>query len=170
MWTTIIAVSCVVAMIVGPIMMLQPSRQQRRIARVRTLAAKQGLRVRLGQNPTSGEPRHMAIYCRAIEDLKSTAEKIQPWCVSRQSLEHELNFVNDWDWVANTQASEALQKILPQWLSDLPAPIRAVEVSGHSVCLYWTEACWHKGADVEDSLQKCVEFIDAELQWLIAQL
>ena len=168
MWTTIFAVFLVSAMIIGPIMMIQPSQRQRRLARLRTLAAKQGLRVHLGQNPAGGEPRQLALYSMAV-DSAQVDRAPQPWCVGRQSLEHEINLIADWDWIGELRASKAVTARLIEWLPSLPAPIRAVEVTPHSVVLYWTEACWQREARWEDSASACLAFMESQLYWLYEQ-
>lgn len=170
MWPMIIASVLVVAMLVGPIMMLQPSRRQRELARVRLLAAKHSMAVKLVQNPASGEPRQLAVYSRGVEDCRTYGgRKPAPWILARQHLEHELNFASGWDWVGEKRAPAALQEILKPWLTALPAPIRAVEVTAQTVGFYWTEACWQHEADPEDAMQACIEYLDAEIYWLVAQ-
>lgn len=165
MWPVVIASIFVVVMLVGPIMMLQPNKQQRRLARLRSLASKQDIRVRLGQNPTNGEPRQLALYSRPLGELPAGV-KIRTWCLGRQSLEHELNFLAEWDWVAGSRASEYVQHELKPWVQNLPAPIRAIEVTESSVIFYWTETCWERQPRWEDSMQHCLETVDVELRWL----
>ncbi|WP_075185243.1 hypothetical protein [Teredinibacter haidensis] len=165
MWATIIAFCLVVVMVVGPIMMIQPSRRQRRVARLRELAATRQLRVKLSSNPVSGEPRQLCVYSHAVETT-SHKDKLRPWMLARQSFEHELNFVADWDWVGRNRVAEGKQRELCEWVQMLPAPIRAVEVTEHSVSLYWTEACWHREARWQDSIELCLNFIEHELNWL----
>jgi len=165
MLPTFIALCLVVVMIVGPIMMVQPSRYQKRLARLRTLAAKRGLRVRLGQNPAPGEPRQLAIYSHAIETNKRL-QKIPTWSLARQTLEHELNFATGWDWLCERQAPKVLHEPIQQWLMALPASIRVVEVTEHSVGVYWTESCWHKEPRWELSVDKCLNDVDQFLHRL----
>ena len=163
MWVTVVAVVFVVAMLVGPIMLMQPSPQQRRLAKIRTMASKKGLHVRLGRNPASGEPKELAVYS-LFETNKRLSYK--PWCLARQSLEHEINFLEDWDWVSGNHAPDNIHQRIKQWLPKLPAPIRAIRVSEQSVSLYWTENSWFENAQAETSAPSCIDFIEAELYWL----
>lgn len=165
MWPIVIALVLAVAMFVGPIMMLQPSKQQRRLARLRSLAGKADLRVTIGQNPTHGEPQEIALYEKFLYNLPKGVKPL-PWCLGRQSLEHEINFLADWDWIGGNRASEYVQHELRSWLQALPASIRALEVTPSSVIFYWTESCWERQPTWEASIQHCLEAIEVELRWL----
>lgn len=166
MWVTVIASVLVVAMLVGPVMMLQPNKQQKRLAKLRSIANKRDLRVRIAQNPASGEPRQIAVYSfRVPRELGDS--KIKPWSLSRQNLEHELNFVADWDWVGAARPPKELRAAIREWLLELPAPIRAVEVSDVVVEFYWTEACWHRTDKWADAAHHCIGFIEKKLHDLV---
>ncbi len=146
-------------------MLMQPTAAQRRLARIRALAAKKGLHVRLGRNPASGEPKELAVYS-LVEAKKG--ESYKPWCLARQSLEHEINFFEDWDWVSGTHAQDKIHEALKKWLPNLPTPIRAVRVSEQSISLYWTESTWFEDASAQSSAQKSIQFLEDELQHLLA--
>jgi len=156
MWVTVVVV-LVVALMVGPIMMLQPNRSQRHATRLRALAEKHKLHIRLGQNPASGEPRELAVYSRSVNP--KTEGSLRPWFAARQALEHELNFAEDWDWVRGGHAPEKLHAALKDWLPTLPAPIRAVVVTDQSVGIYWTERFWLQRENWDDSAQESVAYI-----------
>lgn len=168
MWVTIIACVLVVAMLVGPVMLLQPTTQQKRLAKLRSIANNSDLHVRITQNPASGDPRQIAVYSfRVPRDIGEP--NIKPWCLSRQNFEHELNFVADWDWKDAARPPKEKRDAIRSWLMDLPAPIRAVEVSDVAVEVYWTEVCWHRSDKWEDAAHHCVAIIDKKLHDL-AQL
>ncbi len=164
MWLTVIAVIMVAAMLIGPVMLMQPTAQQRRLARIRNKAAKRGIHVRLGRNPASGEPRELAVYSLIETEQRST---FKPWCLARQSLEHEINFFEEWDWVAGDHAPGKIHQQILKWLPKLPPPIRAVRVSDQSVSLYWTEGCWVEGNSNDSAEEKCMVFLESELRWLL---
>ncbi|ACR14201.1 conserved hypothetical protein [Teredinibacter turnerae T7901] len=168
MWQIILVLVFVVAMVVGPVMMMQPNKQERRLARLRSLAAKRGLRVNIGQNPANGEPHQIAVYSRLLPPPPKSVERPQ-WCVARQSLEHEINFSADWDWVAANRPDAALQAALKPWLLELPAAIRAVEMRESAVSVYWTESCWERQAQWQDSIEGCLGTIAKQLDWLAAR-
>lgn len=167
MWVTVVAIIMVVALVVGPIMMLQPNAHQTRLARLRSLALKNGLQVHLAQNPASGDPRQIAVYSFRLPPQNIGRITLRPWCLSRQNLEHELNFFADWDWVGAGRPKREQRQDLRNWLLELPAPIRAVEVEEQMVSVYWTESTWFPDDSWEIASKKSIDFISTRLLRLL---
>jgi len=170
MWITVVAIVLVVAMLVGPIMMLQPNSHQKRLARLRSLAAKHGLQIHIAQNPASGDPRQIAVYSFRLPPGDYNHITLKPWSLSRQNLEHELNFFADWDWVGAGRPNREKRQPLRDWLLELPAAIRAVEVEEHRLSVYWTESGLFSDEDWEVSSSKSIDFIAARLLKLLQLL
>ncbi len=142
LWVIIVVIA-VVAMVLGPIMMLQPNAAQRGQEQLRRRAMELGLRVRIislpRQNTDMDTPSAMPVY--SLPDEAPSEEEIRPeWLLMRTPYAHEAHFMGNWQWHANGRASPKEQVALGAILPQLPASVRAVEgnVQGHG--FYWSES------------------------------
>jgi hypothetical protein len=128
---------CTIALVVGPVVMMQPSQRDRKLSQLRLAAAEKGLRVRLATfNGPSGK-QSLAVYSLA---LLSVETQRQEWTIQRQAFAHELHFEPQWDWMDKQHpAAKPLHSILHQYLSSLDQSIMAIEMTQTSIGVYWTE-------------------------------
>ena len=138
----IIVVIAVVAMVLGPIMMLQPNAAQRSQEQLRRRAMELGLRVRIislpRQNTDTETPSAMPVY--SLPDEAPSEDDIRPeWLLMRTPYAHEAHFMDTWQWHANGRASAHEQMVLEAILPQLPASVRAVEASIQGHGFYWSE-------------------------------
>lgn len=138
-WTLVVLLG-VVAMVVGPLMLLQPSARERRQAELRERARQEGIMVSLRALPR--QTTDMETPSR-IPAYKRPAGKgggpTSPWMLVRAAYWHEAHFLGSWTWQGPGRASAREQQWLTQQLPGLPQSVQAVagDVKGWSV--YWTE-------------------------------
>lgn len=153
-WTWIIII-LVVAMAIGPVMMLQPSAGMNRLAKMRTAASQLGLIVRVakkGEFPVSG-----AIYSLPLSK-EIRQKKIQEnWCLKKLTHVHDIHFCDNWDWDGDGRAEKGVQALLGNELKQLPEGIYSLEFRASGLGMFWDEKC--RGMDE----QKAVEAIKARL-------
>ena len=142
LWIIIVLIA-VAAMVLGPIMMLQPNAAQRGQEQLRRRAMELGLRVRITslpqQNTDIETPSAMPVY--SLPDEAPSEEDSRPeWLLMRTPYAHEAHFMGTWQWHASGRASPHEQMALEAILPQLPASVRAVEanIQGHG--FYWSES------------------------------
>lgn len=156
MWITIIAIGLALAMMIGPIMIMQPSQRQRRLARLRELALECGLKVRTLNMPQgsvrAGEA--VSLYCLPLSNEKPQKET---WLLLRQAFSHGAHFKDDWDWADDREAPPAWHAALQQALAELPASVVAVEAGGFSLGVAWLESTGDKRP--EDAVAEIAQWL-----------
>ncbi|MGH1373748.1 MAG: hypothetical protein ACRBBW_17030 [Cellvibrionaceae bacterium] len=138
MWLPIIICLGVVALLLGPILLMQPSAGQRREARLRQRAAEQGLRVHLQVPPAGTEvPRHIKsvpMYCLPWTE-QGDARHL--WSLVKKKYEHELHCAGQWDWSVACESRD-VNAVLPA-LDSVPPKVVAVAGGPQGLCVYWSE-------------------------------
>ncbi len=151
MWVTWLFVFFVIAMVVGPIMMLRPSPSVSKLANMRTRASQKGISVRMPSREkhvpgTQGPGLAGAIYSLALTPvLRKQSEGLGAWCLKRQSHDHEIHFHKRWDWEGNGKISDALKPAIILQLDELPESIEMLEFNITGVGVLWDERC--RGAE-----------------------
>lgn len=135
-WSVILILLLVFAMMLGPIMMLKPSRRQQQIAQLRQTAARLGLRVEL---QTLGG-RQLAVY--SVAWPREAGQKFPGvgWALDKAGYEHGIHFDGRWQWRDKRAAPEPLQAGLHEALRHLPAGVEAVEATPLGLGCLWTES------------------------------
>lgn len=146
MWTAIIIVCLVIAMMVGPVMLIQPSRRQRRLANLRAVAVVHGLKVRMKWMPDGNvrAGQQVALYYQNWPDNKTLKNT---WLLARQPYSHGLHFAENWDWTNERAASPEWQETIRRALPALPDSVVAVEAASQSLGLCWLEQTGEKSAE-----------------------
>ncbi len=146
-WVLVIIVG-VIAMVVGPIFMLQPSARDRRLSQLRQTAAQKGMSVRLGSLALTSGKRTLAVYSLAMP--KSTQLQVN-FSLIQQGFIHDLHFNQQWDWANKKQIAPAkYQRVLFALLDQLDVDnlnkhILGLEFTPTSVGVYWDE----RGMEIE---------------------
>ncbi len=138
MWTAIVIICLVVAIMVGPIMMMQPTKRQRQLATLRKSALAHGLKVRMMTMPPGSvqEGESVAVYYHSWPDNKTLKNT---WFLARQSFSHGAHFDDTWDWIDDKPAAAPWQAAIRAALPALPESVIAVEASSHSLGVSWLE-------------------------------
>lgn len=142
LWLIVIVIA-VVAMVLGPIMMLQPNATQRQQEQLRTRAMELGLRVRISslpkQNVDTETPAATPVYYLPVEAEKGKKGR-SGWLLIRMPYTHEAHFQGDWQWHGHGRASAAETAVLKEVLKLLPPSVSAVEAGIQGYGFYWSEA------------------------------
>jgi hypothetical protein len=135
-WSVVIILLLVFAMMVGPIMMLKPSRRQQQLAKLRQEAAQLGLSVEL--ETLAG--RSLAAYTMAWPREAQQKFSGEGWALDKLAYEHGIHFDGRWQWRDSRTAPAALHDGLREALRSLPASVQAVEATQIGLRSVWTEA------------------------------
>ena len=135
-WSVIIIV-LVIAMAVGPIMLMQPSGRQRRLASLRQSAAGQGVRVGVLAWPSKAgdKPVGAMRYSLPWESDKRHPDKT---LLIKKEYSHDLHVADLWQ---NYSAQEAIKPATEQLLRQGPVPegIYALGFDGLGAFVDWSE-------------------------------
>lgn len=131
MWPVVIVI-LVVAMMVGPIMIMQPSKGQKRLAALRTFAQSEGVRVNASQiKEADGGPCWFYWLSLAKKD------QLPVMLLERKNYAHGLHVAEFWAFKGDSvKVCAAVEGVLRK----LPDSVCAFEVNAHAVGVHWTEA------------------------------
>ena len=133
MWMPILIILAAVSLLVGPIMLMQPTKQQQLQARLRGRAAKLGLRVQLAGKP-AGLPQEGAFYCLPWEHVEDAK---QLWFLRRMSYAHDLHIAGYWEW--RQRDDTVAEALLADVLTTIPEEIFSLNAGPQGLCVYWSE-------------------------------
>ena len=136
----------VLSLVIGPVMLMQPTPAQRREAGLRNKALEQGLRVQLLPLPTGMVNR--TSQTGVCYSLTWPSVKSMPltWGLMRKNFEHDLHVFGVWDWYIKPD-NEELVDLLSR-LSKVPDKVYAITCSPQNLGCYWSEM--GQDDDVED--------------------
>lgn len=153
-WFVVITVM-VIALIVGPIMMLRPNPAQKNKENMRSIASASGIRFTIKKLPKQAaeieNPEPVPVYFFAPSDTQISND----WLLLRATYPHEVLYLRGWEWQGEARATTAEQEVLKKHLPDLPEGVRAVSAGSQGVCVYWNE----KGG--EPVLEKVITLLQA---------
>src|SRR5690606_25355451 len=102
----VVLIVAVVAMVVGPLMMMQPTSLQRRQEQLRTRATQLGLRVKITSLPRQttdiDTPDAIPMYYLPQEQEQRRTQA--NWLLLRGAYAHETNFIEQWMWFGSGRA------------------------------------------------------------------
>lgn len=134
-WIAIIIVCLAMAMVIGPIMIMQPSKRQRYLARLRAKAAEHGLTVQMSKIKEDT----VAVYEKPWPLTEKVKRRIEPWRLDRMSYVHDIHIADYWHLTSATDVPVGVKSVLPAKLAELPEGVQAVEVTRLGVRCYWNE-------------------------------
>lgn len=126
----------VVAMMVGPIMLMRPSSHQKKLAKLRFQAQQAGLLVHIGEE-RSASGRNLAEY---LLPRKKPSMTLPEWRLRKQSTPHEIHIAEYWRWVGQAPSLNApMTEQLTQLVHSCPNGVLAFGVNRVGVFICWTE-------------------------------
>ncbi len=131
-WLPLLIVCGAIALVLGPVLLLQPSQRQRRVIALRNHALTLGLRVHF--MPLNGE--QVTAYCLP---WLSDKDDRSLWLLIRKNYAHELHFQQCWHWSGDATASESWCLRLKDVLAQLPEGVDAVGNGPQGLAFYWRE-------------------------------
>jgi hypothetical protein len=159
MWP-IVFIIIAVAMAVGPIMMMQPSARDRRLANLRQKAAALGLQVRMTDIIWDQKKRSVAIYNLPVDLPKGTLA----WCLLRGAYKHDIHFDGEWQWRSPTeQAPTEYHEQLHAFIKRLPSDIVGIDINRNTVGLLWLEQSSELTVEqLKDWLEECTVILSKQ--------
>lgn len=149
-WFFILLMFLAFAMIIGPIMLMQPSKRQQKVARLRAKAAELGLKVSL----QTWQGRSLAVYEKPWPRQDRQRFGGEEWALDKQPYEHEIHINGWWQWRDGKAPPEPVVPLLRESLLDLPQGVLAVEATRLGLRCYWTES------GDEAALQQVTQWLD----------
>ena len=126
-----IIVVLVFAVVVGPVLWLQPSIKEK-MAALRQQAAQMGIKVRLERY----EDYPIAVYYLPLE----LPDDPDTFVLLQQSYAHEAHFFEQWDITAGSMTlSDGQQLSFKQYLQCLSPEIVGVELKVNAIGVWWRE-------------------------------
>ena len=133
LWWPLLLIIGAVALILGPIVMLQPNRRQQELAKLRQAALQKGICVRLDNGDSKETP--IAVYSLAWP----VAVDIDHFYLKKQKFAHGLHFLDHWHWDGDGRPPENWLETLKKILQALPQDIVGIEGAKHSLGVFWLE-------------------------------
>ena len=132
----VIIVILVIALAVGPVMLMQPTPQQKRLAKLRGMAAAKGLIVGMASWPDSQAAKAKYYMRYAAPWQSNNREKLNCLLVYRD-YSHELHIANNWEvHPKGASVPDAIKEALAEGL--LPS-IKAIGCGPQGVYVDWNE-------------------------------
>lgn len=135
-WMPILLVIFVIAMALGPIMLMQPTSQQRRLAKLRTQASQRGIQVGTSVWPDKhNKPVNLVRYTLPWQ---RSQKKVQNFLLMRKDYAHELHIAQNWQANPTSGAvSPAVKSLLET--ENIPVAIAAIGQNPSGVYIDWVE-------------------------------
>jgi len=139
-WLIVVVVG-IIAMIFGPIMMLQPNSSQRRQEKLRSHALTVGFKVAMRPLSKAVKGMEAGTMVPVYTFLQQRdADRFGGWFLQRSDYVHESHLLDHWEWQDKIKAGaedlQWLNRILPQ----VPGSVLAIAASSQGVHWYWAES------------------------------
>ncbi|MFL0808999.1 MAG: hypothetical protein K6L76_01160 [Agarilytica sp.] len=163
MWVGLIIVFAI-AMVLGPVMLMQPSPGMARIAKLRTQASTLGMAVRLPSPLKNGEKVRGAVYTLPLDPVLQKIDDLPYWSLRRLGHSHGIHFNQKWDWGGKQKALPCMQACLHACIDELPEGIAAIEMNASGLGMQWDERIG------EQAPEAAVEALKQRLEALMRSL
>lgn len=130
MWPLVIVVLCV-ALMVGPVMLMQPSAKQKRLAALRQYAEAKGVRIQASKLLSPSEDLCWFYGCPIAKDLELPIMRLE-----RKSYTHGLHVAGVW---AVTAGSKEGAQSFEDDLKLLQEGVFGFEITAGAVGVHWDE-------------------------------
>ena len=141
-WLPVIMVFLAIVMVVGPIMMLLPSRGQQKVASIRAQATELGFSISTAYvKGNDGKLIHTTSYLLPFKDSEHRPKPSEEWELKRFSYHHGVHFLGDWDWVEGSTAPEKIWPTLKECVANLPSGLSFIHCSRAGIGVHWDERC-----------------------------
>lgn len=146
----------------GPVMMMQPSKKERRLARIRNTAIANKLKV---QSHVDEKGEMYAVYTKpwpdsVLQALKSS--QFPEWRLNRMAFTHGIHFHSVWDWDNKTKTSSVSQGELAPILDSAHVDIAAIEVNRFGASVHWNE--YMRGREPQEVITEIEQLLSELIQ------
>lgn len=152
----------VVSLMLGPVMMMQPSKKERRLARIRGSAIANKLKV---QSHVDDKGEMYAVYTKPWPDyiLQSLKSRQFPeWRLNRMAFAHDIHFHSVWDWDNKSKTSSVVPGELAAILDSVNEDITAIEVNRFGASVHWNE--YLRGREPQQVIKEIEQLLASLIQ------
>lgn len=139
-WTAIGMIALAMAMMLGPILIMRPSRWQKRLASMRQEANTQGFQVQMSHFDGESVAVYERPWPRGTVQEDRQRGRLSEWMLMRRNYNHELHLAGVWQWQDGQRPPEAVQSWLAEALTELPESVVAVRATKLGFGCYWQES------------------------------
>jgi hypothetical protein len=132
-----LVIGLTIVMVLGPLLMLQPSRGLQKIAALRQKAMQMGLVVQAHRHPGITDQDQWMFYLMPWPSFINTS-KIVTWALIHKNFAHEVHLKGQWDFQAPAP-DERISQTLKAQLETLPEQVIGIESTTAGVGVYWNE-------------------------------
>lgn len=156
-WIAILIICVAMAAVIGPVLIMKPSKRQKNLANLRAKAATLGLRVQMAKFKDGT----IAVYEKPWPLTEKVKKRIQPWRVDKMPYVHDIHIAEYWNLTGEAELNADLKLKLPALFAKLPEGVLAVEVTRLGARCYWNE----RGG--EQALQVLADWLEDFIQFMI---
>ena len=159
MFIAAIVIFLAICLIVGPIMMVMPSKSQTRTAKLRAAAMDLGFRVRLTKLSSKTASDIHAVYSLAWPDSFGLDKRQNTnWKILDTGMEHDIHFFGRWEW-QNDKAPRWSHTIVNELLKTKPRGVSEISANGAGIECTWDEK---KGVESDEkTLQELFNWLNS---------
>lgn len=154
MWLTWVMILLAIAMVVGPVMMIQPTPGMSKLARLRSLASKEGMNVRLSSKSPGNKG---AIYSVPLSEVIRDRKPFIEWKLVKKNHSHELHFSQFWDWDGESRPEDSVLEPLGRFLESVPDGLTSFDCNIIGVGCMWDEFC--RGKEECDAVREIKDML-----------
>lgn len=134
MWAAVIIVM-VIAMVVGPVMLMRPSKRDQYLAKLRASARVQGVQVSSSRlKDATGSL--CWFYWRPLENGDENKNPtVEPIVLERKPYAHDLHVADYFEMTKGNTVPTGFEAIL----KGLPESVQGVELNRHAIGVHWSE-------------------------------
>ncbi len=155
----------VVALMVGPIMMMQPTKSERRLAKLRGLALKKKLKVRSVPHPADTRSPPCASYTLSWPEHfynEANKSRFSYWKLQLLAFDHEIHFHKRWNWTLKPEKNLDYTEELKAKLNNSPIKMYEIEVGKLGVTVVWSESVKEGGE--ESIIEEVFSFLNSIIE------
>ena len=132
-----LVIGLIIAIILGPLLMLKPSRGTQRIAALRLQALQMGLIVQSHRHPAISADAQWMFYLQPWPSFTKVAQ-MSTWALVKKNYSHEIHLKGQWDF-QGTAPQQTIAAILKNHLEQLPEQVAGIEATSAGIGIYWNE-------------------------------
>ena len=144
----------------GPIMMMRPSKRDAKEAELRLKALSHGLKVTMERHPDTDNTDMYAVYYLSwpSQIMKAYSDQLD-WSITLNGFEHGIHFHKRWDWVEGREAPAAWSQAIKSCLDSLSKDEVALSSSRAGLAIYWNESL--RGRTTDEAVHHISELLKA---------
>lgn len=155
MWAAIIIV-LVIAMVIGPVMLMRPSKRDQYLARLRAKAREYGMQVSASRvKDDSGAPCWF-YWCALGSEDESQKVRHEPFLLERKGYSHDLHIAEYYEMTKGHSVPEGGAVLI----ASFPESVQGIELNRHALGVHWSERGGEEAlASIADTLTQLLRLL-----------